>query len=233
MNRLKSLIVGISFLCVAIARAAEIEIPIAHLQDAQMTNGYRNALITDLKGYAKVGSVTVKSQMLLRSLPAEGIVENGKQYLRVNMIGQGKFDNEENHYSGYTLVNPESLQPVKTVMADGEVTLYRMVKDYPAMMRVGAKELISKSDSFDSKSLKVPSYRTYEVLTLERVNGETDLYELCETDYEYGKDSGYKKVQSESSSCFIIDRQGELKGYAMLMVNAKSRATYQGTIYAE
>lgn len=233
MKQAKMYTAAAIFLYGACSYAGDITIPISHLQESKMTNGYTKALVIELKGYIKVGNVAVKSQISSRLSPAQAMSADGKPLLKVDMLSQAVAEGEKSDSRGYNLLNPETFEPVKTVMADGEVTLYRMVKDYPAMMRVGAKELISKSDSFDSKSLKVPSYRTYEVLTLERVNGETDLYELCETDYEYGKDSGYKKVQSESSSCFIINRQGELKGYAMLMVNAKSRATYQGTIYAE
>lgn len=233
MKRAKIYIAATIFLGGACAYASDITIPTSHLQESKMTNGYTKALVIDLKGYIKVGGVAVKSKISSRLSPAQVISADERPLLKVDMVSQAVADVETSESRGYTLLNPVTFEATKTVMNDGEVTLYGMSKNYPEQMRVGSKELISKSDSYAPGNRKVPSYKTYEVLTLERVNGETDLYELCETDYEYGKDSGYKKVQAESSSCFIINGQGELKGYAMLVVNAKSRATYQGTIYAK
>lgn len=221
------------FLCGACAYAGDITIPISHLQESKMTNGYAKGLVIDLRGYIQVGGVTVKSQISSRLLPAQAISADGKSLLKVDMLSHAVADGEMSDSGGYTLLNPATFEPVKTVMNDGEVTLYSKFMNYPEQMRVGSKELISKSDSYAPKNLKVPSYKTYEVLTLERVNGENDLYELCETEYEYGKNSGYKKVQAESSSCFIINGRGDVKGYAMLLVNARIRSTYQGTIRAE
>lgn len=233
MSRIKTVAAIAFFLCSALANADVISIPIAHLQEARFTDGYKKTMLISLQGYIKVGDATFKSEVVSRSLPAKVVTEDGKNYLKVSMVGQAVSDGEKIDSSGYVLVNKDSLRAVKTVMANGEVTVYRMTKNYPERMQVGSKELISKSDSYESSNLMVPSYKTNEILTLERVNGEKDLYELCETDYDYGKDSAYKKVQSESSSCFIIDGLGELKGYAMLILNDKSRATYQGTIRTE
>lgn len=233
MSQIKTSLAMMFLLLGSIVNAADISIPVAHLQESKMTDGYKKSLVTNMKGYIKVGDETVKSEISARISPAQIVTEKGQLYLKVSLSSQASSSGETFGSRGYGLISAETHQPIKMVMSDGEVTVYRMAKDFPSVMAVGAKELISQSDTYASANMKNPSYKTNEILTLERVNGETDLYELCETDYEYGKDSGYQKLQSESSSCFIINGQGELKGYAMLIVDANSRATYQGSIRAE
>ena len=221
------------FLYCVLANAAAVTIPIAHLEESKMTDGYKKSLVSNLKGYIKVRGATLKSEVMSRLSPAEVVTEDGQQFLKVSMTSKASSDEETIDSRGYGLLSPTTYQPIKMVTSDGEVTVYRMAKGYPVVMTVGAKELISQSDTYASATTKKPIYKTNELLTLELVNGEADLYELCKTDYEYGQQSGYKKVQSESSSCFVINGQGELKGYVMLIVNANSRATYQGNVRVE
>lgn len=213
---------------------ADVSVPISHLQEKNLTDEYTKSLVSNLKGYVQVGDVRVPSQISSRSAPATLITtKDGKQYLKVGMSGVAESDNKKKIISGYGLLDKQSMLPVKTVMSDGEITFYRSVKDYPANMNVGGKTVISKSETYSHSDSKTPSYKTTEILSLERVGGERDLFELCETDYEYSRESGYKKTQAENSSCYIINSQGELKGYAALLVDQTSRSTFQGTVSVE
>lgn len=213
---------------------ADLSIPVAHLQDKRLTEGYTKSLSMEMKGYLQVGDERLPSKITARSSPATEVhSEDGKVFLKITFNALAESGDEKIDLSGYELYEKQTLRPVKTVMSDGEVTLYRSYKDYPEIMRVGAKELISRSDTYAPNDLKRPEYKTTEILTLERVGLEPDLFELCETEYEYSRASNYKKSQGEHSSCYIINSKGELLGYAALVNTPTSRATYQGTVKVE
>ncbi len=220
-------------LCGLVTRAAENSIPIGHLQESVLTDGYKKALVINLKGYIKASGETMPSEIYSRMSPASSVVENGREYLKASVAGYATTANEKSDSSGYVLLDPKTYKPYKMIMSDGEVTIYKKTNDYPSAMRLGSKALLSQSETFSPNDSKKPAYKTTEILSLARVGAESDLYQLCETDYEYGRSSNYKKIQSENTSCLIIDGQGALKGYAILLITPETRSTYQGSIQAE
>lgn len=213
--------------------AAEHSIPVGHLQESALTDGYKKSLVINLKGYIKVSGKTLSSEIYSRMAPANTVVENGREYLKVNVTGYATTANEKSESSGYVLLDTKTYKPFKMIMSDGEVTVYQKSMNYPSAMRIGGKAFLSQSETFEPNDFKKPAYKTTEILTLARVGAESDLYQLCETDYEYDRASNYKEIHTENISCRIIDGQGALKGYAMLIITPESRSTFQGSIQVQ
>ena len=216
------------------ALAEEVTIPVKHLSDQNLTQNYTKAMITDLSGYiAPAGLQPIKSQMVTKFGPGTSVTFDGKSYVRVSTSVTATIKGEKSSLESYTLYDPATFIPVRSFQPDGETTVYREVKAHPEFLKVGELALLSKSETFNPAKQKGPIYKTTTLLSLVRVQGETDLFEFCETDYEYRGSSRSKKADAELSSCLLINAKGEAQGYAVLILEPTSRSTYVGSLKIE
>ena len=220
--------------CAFPAFAGEVTIPVKHLSDQNLTQNYTKAMVTDLAGYiTPAGLKPIKSQMTTKLGPGISIIIDGRSYLKVPTNVVATIKGEKSSLESYTLFDPETFRPVKSFQPDGEITVYREVKAHPDSLKVGEFALLYKSETFNGGKQKSPIYKTTTLLSLVRVQGEADLFEFCETDYEYRGSSRSKKADSELSSCLLINAKGEVQGYAVLIAEPSSRSTYVGSLRIE
>ena len=216
------------------ALAEEVRIPVKHLSDQNLTQNFTKAMVTDLSGHiTPAGLKPIKSQMVTKFGPGTSVTVDGKSYVRVATSVTATIKGEKSSLESYSLFNPETFQPVKSFQPDGEIAVYREVKAHPQFLKVGELALLSKSETFNPAKQKGPIYKTTTLLSLVRVQGETDLFEFCETDYEYRGSSRSKKADAELSSCLLINAKGEAQGYAVLILEPTSRSTYVGSLKIE
>lgn len=216
------------------ALAGEVTVPLKHLSDQELTQNYAKAIITNLSGYiTTAGLKPIRSQVVSKFGPGITVTIDGKNYLKVPTTVEVAIKGKSSSLESFTLYNLETLNPVKSFQPDGEVTIYRQVNNYPDSLRVGEIAFLSNSDTYAPGKYKSPVYTTRTLLSLVRVQGEKDLFEFCETDYEYRGKSKTKKADSELSNCLIIDAKGSIQGYAVLINEQNSRSTYTGTIKIE
>ena len=152
--------------------------------------------------------------MVTKFGPGTSVTVDGKSYVRVATSVTATIKGEKSSLESYTLYDPATFIPIRSFQPDGEITVYREVKAHPEFLKVGELALLSKSETFNPAKQKGPIYKTTTLLSLVRVQGETDLFEFCETDYEYRGSSRSKKADAELSSCLLINAKGEPKGYA-------------------
>jgi len=216
------------------ALAVEFTIPVKHLSDQNLTENYAKSMITDLSGYVTpAGLKPIKSKLFAKMAPGELVTVDMKKHLKVPTTVVATVEGESSSLESYSLIDPSTFQTVKSFLPDGEFTIYRENKPYPERMKVGELALLSKSETFNSTNRRNPIYKTTTLLSLVKVQGEADLFEFCETDYEYPAAKSYKKSESELSSCLLINSQGEIRGYAVLIAQPTSRSTYVGTMRIE
>lgn len=216
------------------ALAEEVRIPVKHLSDQNLTQNFTKAMVTDLSGHiTPAGLKPIKSQMVTKFGPGTSVTVDGKSYVRVSTSVIATIKGEKSSLESYTLYDPATFIPVRSFQPDGETTVYREVKAHPEFLKVGELALLSKSETFNPAKQKGPIYKTTTLLSLVRVQGETDLFEFCETDYEYRGSSRSKKADAELSSCLLINAKGEVKGYAVLIAEPSSRSTYVGGLQIE
>lgn len=216
------------------ALAGEVTIPVKHLSDQNLTQNYTKAMVTDLAGYiTPAGLKPIKSQMTMKLGPGISSIIDGRSYLKVPTSVTATIKGEKSTLESYTLYDQATFNPVKSFQPDGEITVYREVKAHPEFLKVGELALLSKSETFNPGKQKIPIYKTTTLLSLVRVQGEADLFEFCETDYEYRGSSRPIKADSELSSCLLINAKGEVQGYAVLIAEPSSRSTYVGGLRIE
>lgn len=216
------------------ALADEVTIPVKHLSDQNLTRNFTKAMVTELSGYiTPAGLKPLKSQMTTKLGPGINVTVDGKSYLRVPTSVTATIKGEKSSLESYTLYDQATFNPVKSFQPDGEITVYREVKAHPEFLKVGELALLSKSETFNPGKQQIPIYKTTTLLSLVPVQGDADLFEFCETDYEYRGSSRSKKADSELSSCLLINAKGEVQGYAVLILEPTSRSTYVGNLKIE
>ena len=208
--------------------AQPTSIPVGHLDDAALTDGFKKSMVLEGSGYIRVpGEKAIKAKFISQSEPGISITEKGQSYLKVTTRARVQTEGETVDQQGYSLIDPKTLTPKADHDSTGEVTVYKTARRYPESMKVGSKLLIAQSQTFEGAK---PVYVTTNFLTLALVNGETNLYQLCES----SSDSKPKaKSLSESDSCLLIDRDGQIKGYALLIIQGNQRSTFTGTVRFE
>lgn len=213
------------------ATAETLSIKIGHLDDAGLSENFTKHVAIDGSGYIRFESGnTIKSNFSVISEPSVEEISDGTPYLKVTTRAHIQAATESTNQVGYSLIDPKTLTPRVDHDSQGEVTVYKFSHRYPKTMAVGSKLPIAKSETYPTKHSKSLSYITTTVLSLAAVNGESNLYQLCESTYDFKSRNKFEKPFTESDSCLLIDKDGNLKGYALLIINTNRRSTYTGHV---
>lgn len=231
MRFIVKILVLIAVTATQAALAETISIKIGHLDDVGLSESFTKHVAIDGTGYIrfKNGS-TIKSTFSVISEPSVEEMSDGAPYLKVITRARIRAASESTDQEGYSLIDPKTLTPRVDYDSQGEVTVYKFSHRYPKTMAIGSKLPIAKSETYPAKNSKNPSYTTTTVLSLAAVNGESNLYQLCESTYDFKSRKKFEKPFTESDSCLLIDNDGNLKGYALLIISANRRSTYTGHV---
>lgn len=211
--------------------AEPTSIPIGHLDDAGLTEGFKKSMTLEGGGYIRIpGAKAVKAKFMSKSEPGISVTENGKSFLKVTTRARVQAEGETEDQQGYSLIDLKTLTPKVDHDSTGDVTVYKLARRYPESMKVGKRLLISQSET--TKGTKL-SYVTTTFLSLALVSGETNLYQLCESSSDAQSKTKIDSPLSETDSCLLIDSDGHLKGYALLIIQGNQRSTFTGTVRIE
>jgi hypothetical protein len=206
-------------------------IPIAHLELSALTDGFKKSFEVELKGYlVDQSGAKQRTAMVMKTSHGVPVEFDGKSYIKVDATSVSTIQDMTETVTLSSYVDPKTMSYFLIGNPDGEVTIYTYTRNYPATMKVGQRLVISRTEERQNGMKSPVVAKELEVLSLEKVQGEENLYQLCEVAYEYKKSSNFKKVNSENSSCFLVDGVGQIKGYATLLVQAKTKMVLTGSV---
>lgn len=209
-------------------------IDIGNLSDAKFSDGYKKSMIIDLQGTMqdKSGN-SVPATVYSATTPGVIVEKSGKRLLKIdqNMIMTAGPEAVTLQLSYY--VDPLTLLDVYSEHPDGEETHYSDVRDYPKSISIGEKVLLKNGRTINNKKPNTVLEKSVTYLELFPSKAKVGMYDLCETDVDYDRKSGFKAPSTVTSTCNLINDKGDLLGYSLMSKDNDTLMYLTGTLIAQ